>query len=166
MVRKRNKKSSLLDLPMIGVYAFMIALVILIVYKINDEINTKFQASDDVTAKGKAAMTEVNNLYSGVLDNSFLLLVVGLCIVALALATMVRIHPVFFVFYVILLLIIIFLCAAFSNVYIKMAQQTEMTALAENLTFITHIMGALPWIVGVFGFVLAIVMYKSYQEAQ
>ena len=154
------------DIIMVGVIILVFAVGTLISYKIQDELNTKFQASDIIPAKGKTASTQINDMYGGVVDNTFLFLVIGLAMVALTLAAMVRIHPVFFVFYLLMLIIIIFLCGIFSNIYLEIAGTTEFEALADNLTFITNIMATLPFIVGVFGFLLSIVMYKTWQGVQ
>ncbi len=132
----------------------------LIMYKVSDEINTKFQESDKLEPQGKAAYSQINDMYPGVIDNSFLFLVVGLSIVALALAALVRVHPVFFVFFLIMFVVIIFLCGVFSNIYLEMANQPDMIDLAGNLVFITNIIGKLPLIIGIFGFLLAGIMYK------
>jgi len=167
MVRslKRNKRGSLYDLIFIGVILLSFAVGTMIAFKISSEINAQFQASGDITTEGKTAYNSINNMYPGIIDNSFLLLTMGLSIFALILAMMVRIHPVFFVFYLILLVIVIFMSGVFSNIYLEMANNPEMLAIADQISFTTHIMAALPFIVGVIGFILAIVMYKNWRDA-
>ena len=162
---RRNKKGSVQDIIYIMVFLVVVFIGTLVAYKISNEINTKFQASDDISAKGKTAMSSINDMYPNVVDNSFLLLTIGLCIVALALASMVRIHPVFFVFFIIIMVIIVFLAGVFSNIYQKIASNTEMEELADNMTFMTYIMRYLPFITGLMGFVLSFVMYKTWQNA-
>jgi len=171
MVRKKNKKASIQDVLYIIIMIVVITVGTLLVYKIHNEINLKFQESDDITTEGKTAMTQIENIYTGVLDNTFMLLVIGLCIVAVALAAMVRIHPVFIVFFIILLLIIIFLAGVFSNVYQSVASNSIMVDandstvyLADRLTFMSYTMQFLPFITGVIGFLMAFVMYKSWQS--
>jgi len=161
----KNKKASVQDIIFIIISIVVIAVGSLIVYKIHNSINTEFQASSDITSKGKLAMSQIDNMFPTVLDNSFLLLVIGLCIVAIALAAMVRVHPVFFVFFIIVMVIIVFLAGVFSNIYQGIASQSEFTALADNLTFMTFTMQFLPFITGVMGFVLSFVMYKTWQNA-
>jgi len=105
--KRKNKKASIQDVLYIIIVIVVITVGSLLVYKIHNEINQKMQDSEDVTERGKSAMENIENMYTGVLDNTFMLLVVGLCIVALALAAMVRVHPVFIVFFLILLVIIV-----------------------------------------------------------
>jgi len=166
-----KKKASIQDVLYIIITIVVITVGTLLVYKIHNEINSKFQASEDITDKGKTAMDELEGIYTGVLDNTFMLLVVGLCIVAVALAAMVRIRPVFIVFFIILLLIIIFLAGVFSNVYQKVASNELMVDandstvyLADRLTFMSYTMRFLPFLTGVIGFIMAFIMYKSWQS--
>jgi len=167
---RKNKRGSIQDILFIGVSLLAIAIVVLIVFKISNEINNELQvnpqiAEYDDASHGRDAFNKINDMYPGVIDNSFLFLVVGLSIVALVLAAMVRIHPAFFIFFLLVLIIIIFLCGVFSNIYQEIAEEEELTALADQLTFITNIMRFLPFIVGTMGVLLSIVMYKTWQNA-
>ncbi len=159
-----NKKGSIQDLILIMVIITVFAVGTLVVYKISNELNTKFQEEDRLDEKGKTAFAQINNMYPSVIDNSFLLLVIGLSLGALILAFMVRIHPVFFVGFVIVLVIIIFVAGVMSNIYLEIANDPEFTEVATNLTFITNIIGKLPLFIGIFGFLISIVMYKNWQS--
>lgn len=173
MARKRlNKKGSIIDIIYIIIAIVVISVGSLLVFKVSDEINQKFQDSDAIPAQGKTASTAMNNMYSGVLDNSFMLLVIGLSIAALALAAMVRIHPIFIVFFVILLVIIVFLAGVFSNIYQAVASEEGMdaadgsgTLLADRLVYMSYVMRFLPFMVGIIGLMMSFIMYKSWQNA-
>lgn len=167
MVRKTNKKGDFGDLLLIMVIVVVFGFVILIGYKINDSINDKFQSNAEIdNNQSKAAMNEINNHFTGVLDNSFLLLVVGLIIVVFFLASRLNIHPIFIALFVIIISIVIFLVAIFSNLYLEVANQTDMATQADELTFTTHVIWRLPLILGVVGFILAFIMYKNWRENQ
>ncbi len=163
-----NKKATIQDLVLIMVIIAMFAVGVLITYKISDELNTKFKEDVNINQSERAikAFGQITDMYPGVIDNTFLLLVFGLSIGALTLAFLVRVHPVFFVGFLLVLVIIIFLAGIFSNIYLEMANTSEFTGVASNLTFITHIIGKLPLIIGIVGFLIAIVMFKQYQTTQ
>ena len=163
--KKVNKKGSLLDILWVGISLLIISMVILIGFKISNEINTQVQASDVFESKGKTAMGSINNMYPGVIDNSFLFLAISLAIGSFILAALVRIHPIFIVLFIVVLGIIVFLCGIFSNIYQKMATNPDMIIVAQQLTFTHQIMTALPFICGIFGGLLAIVMFKTWQGA-
>jgi len=162
--RTLNKKGSVLDLILIGVFCLAFAFSILIGFKITTEVNTQIQANTDIPIEGKTAATSLLGDYTGTLDYGFLFFIVGLSIGVLILAALVRVHPIFIPLYVIGLLIVIFLAGVFSNIYQGLADSPEFTALASQLMFIDKIMTFLPWFVGVVGVLLCIVMYKGYQD--
>jgi len=163
-MRHAGKKGSVLDLIWIGLVLLAFSITVLVGYKIYDSINDEFQASDNLETRGKEASGKVLNLFTGTMDNAFLFLTIGLALVALFMATMVRVHPVFFIFYIIILAFVIFLSGVFSNVYQEVAGADGME-LSSNLTFIHQIMTYLPLIIAVFGTLLAMVMYKLWSVA-
>lgn len=162
----RGKRASFDDLVYIVGTLIGFALILLIVGTFVNNFNTKVQDSAVLETYGKESVNKVNDMYSGVIDNGFLLLTIGLCIASLIFAMLVIIHPVFFVFYVILLPVLIFVTGAISNIYLKAAEQPAMAEMASRLVFTSHILQFLPFIVGTMGLVLAIIMYKTWKNRQ
>lgn len=162
---KRNKKGSAFDIIFIGVVLLFFSMMVLIGFKVVTELNAEFQASDTIDTHGKTASASLVTNYSGALDNGFLFLAIGLAIVTLVLAALVRVHPVFIIFFLIFLVITIIVCAMFSNVYQEMAANPNLSAQADDLTFISLIMEYLPFIIGIFGMVLMVIMYKLWRTA-
>jgi len=163
---KRSKKGSVQDLLYVGITLFAFAMVILICFRISTSLNTEFQASDKVDSYGKTAHQQITNLYPGIIDNSFVFVTVILSIGTLIMAAMVRIHPVFLPIYLLAWMFVIFLCAVFSNAYGELAAHADMAPLAAQMTFMNQVMTTLPFIIGIVGALLAIVMYKAYRSDQ
>lgn len=167
MARKKiKKKSSIDDLFFIIVALMGVVLFLMIGFKITNEFKTQIDSKGLADSNGQAAVTEINNLYPNAVDNGILFLLVGLLIMTLILASLVVIHPVFLVFYIIMILFVIIFGGVASNVYMKMAENPEFINLADQLIWTSHIMQYLPIIIGVFGFILAIIMYKAWQNRQ
>jgi len=167
---RKGKKGSIQDLVLVMSILLTISIVTLIAFKVSDSLNEQIStdasiAKYDINGDARQSMSRINALYPNVIDNSFLFLTVGLAMVALVLASLVRIHPIFFIFFLFILVIIIFMCGVFSNIYQGMAEQPELVDLAASLIFTTNIMRFLPFIVGTIGMVLSIVMYKTWQNA-
>ena len=161
---RRNKKGSVLDLIFLGMFALVFAFTILIGFKITTEFNTIIQANADIPTEAKTASTSLLSEYSTSLDYGFLFFIVGLSMVVMILAALVRVHPIFIVLYVIGLVMVIFFAGIFSNIYQEMADSTEMAALSGQLLFVDKVMTFLPWFVAVVGTLLCIIMYKGYQD--
>ena len=116
----------------------------------------------DIPTEAKTSTQELTNHYAGSMDYGFLLLTIGLGIATLILAALVRIHPVFIPIYFIGLLFVVVLSAVFSNIYQGMAADPQLIAQADQLIFTSHILNYLPLIVGTFGILLMVVMYKLW----
>lgn len=161
-----NKRGSLQDLIFIGVILLFTSMVVLIGFKLTTEIDSQIQGMNVLDVQGKAASTKLVAVYPGSIDNTFLILAIGLSLITLVLAALVRIHPMFIFFYFIGLTIVIYVSGIFSNIYQEMAGDAEFSALANQLTFIDHIMEFLPFIVGVFGTILMVTMYKLWRNGE
>lgn len=161
-----GKRGSIQDILYIMVGLFILSMVILVVYKVSDEINTEFQANSDLPDRSKSSHQQITNMFPGVIDNSFLFITVFLSIGALVLAAMVRIHPIFIPIFIMAWIFLIFFSAIFSNAYQEMAANAEFAALASNMTFMHQVMTTLPFVIGIIGALLAIVMYKAYRGEQ
>lgn len=162
---RKNKKGSLLDICYMMGGLLMVGLILLISYKIYDSYNTQVQADTNIPTEAKEVSADLDRIYSGTMDNAVLFATVVTIIAIFALAALVRVHPIFLPIYFLGLIFLIFICGAFSNIYQEMAANTNMTALADKLIFTSYILEYLPFIVGIIGTILAIVMYKMYSES-
>lgn len=166
---RKNKKGSLIDLIYIAGSLLTIAVIIIICFKVSNEFNTKISDNDavieaDTSGLARNSFNTINNMYPGVLDNSFLILTIGLALATFVMAAMVRVHPMFLIFFIILLSVFIFVCSVFSNIYIKISNEAVMADVASKLVLTSTIMKFLPFIVGSLGCILAIVMYKNWEN--
>jgi hypothetical protein len=159
---RRNKKGSLQDIILIGAILLFFGVILLIGSKVTGEWNDAIQARSDIPARAKTATATLSGHYGGAMDYGFLLLAIGLGIATLILAALVRIHPVFIPLFFIGLVFVVFLSAVMSNVYQEMAGNTELTAYADELIFTSYILEYLPLVVGIFGILLMMVMYKLW----
>jgi len=166
MTLLKRKKGSIQDVIYIMVVLLVVSITILIVYKVSDSIKTQLDASDKINDKAKGEFGQLNSMYSGVLDSSFMFLMVGLAIAAIALASMVRIHPIFFIFFLFIFVVIIVLCGVFSNLYQAIASADGFETLADDLVMTSYVMQFLPFIVGILGFIIAIIMYRNWSMQQ
>ena len=160
-----GKRGSLADLPLVAGLLLGFALIVVLGFKFMAELDDNLQSQPDdlVTSDAKTASTSLRNHYTGIIDNSFLFFTVFLAIATLVLAALVRIHPIFIPFFMIGLVIVIFLSGVVSNIYQEAAANGEISAQADQLTFITTIMNILPFIVGIIGILLMIVQYKLWR---
>ena len=155
-----NKKGSAQDLIMIMVILLVFAVVTLVMFKVTGSFKDQIATMPDIPAEATASTAQLTGVFSTSMDSVFLLLTIGLAIVALVLASMVKVHPIFIVFFLLAWLIIIFLSGVVSNIYAAMAESPALATEAAQLTFISTIMNYLPVIIAVIGILMMIVMHK------
>jgi len=161
-----NKKGSLLDLVWIVLFLFFFAFSIILGYKIAHEVNTKAQTMSGIDAQGKTAINNLEGYYPSIMNNGFVFFAIGIAIVTFILAALVRVHPVFIPLYLIGLAVVITISAVFSNAYEAVSTNAELSALAANMTMVSYIMTYLPFIVGILGTILMVVMYKTWSAEE
>ena len=161
-----NNRGSIQDLLLIGAVLLVASFFILFGYKIASEFNAHVQTDSHFDARARSATSTLTAYYPGVVNNSFLYLTIGMCLVTLVLAALVRIHPIFIPFFFIGLVLVIFFSGVLSNIYQTLAANTAIAAQAVELTKISMVMNRLPYYIGVFGIILMIVMYKTWSVNQ
>lgn len=159
----KRKKGSIQDILYVGMVILFLGFLLLIGFTIMSNVNDQVQSNSAIDALGKTASSDLTSDYTGIMDNMMLVLIVGLGIGAIVLASLVRVHPIFLVLFIIMLIVIIFFSAIFSNIYQTAAENPALTAYADQLTFTSLILEFLPFIVGIFGFIVMIVLYKVGQ---
>ena len=164
--KKLNKKGSILDLVFIISVVLMFGIMMLIGSKVVAEFQGKLNEGGGATAEGNAAIDKMESHYSGVLDYSILFLAIGLSIGAFALASMVRIHPIFIPFYLIIMVVLIIIAGAASNIYTEMAANPLLSAQADDLLVISSILTYLPFLIGILATILMVVMYKLWDNSR
>lgn len=166
--KKLNKKGSLQDLIILGVVFLTFAISILLGFRIMSDLQDKTQDIPLIANNLEATQSTATLVgsFTGVFDNAFLFLVIGASIASLVLASLVRVHPIFIPFFILGLVFVVFLSGIASNIYQEMAANTELVDYADQLTFVSLIMGKLPFFVGIIGTVLMVVTYKLWQNSQ
>lgn len=164
MAKKIDKKGSVVDLLTIGIILMFFALFVLIGLKVAGEFQKQLPSIQGVDVNTSSYVNQTVGNYTGTIDKSFLFFAMLLAAVTLILASLVRIHPIFILFYFIGLILIIFLCGIFSNIYTEMASDVNLVDTANTIPLITTIMQLLPFFVGVFGIILCVISYKMWQN--
>ena len=166
MKKRINKKASATDMIFIAIVLTFFAIVTLISFKITNTFNAEIQTNSIFPTEAKTSTSSLTNIYSGTLDNMSLFVLIGLTIASIALASLVRIHPIFIAFFFIVYVFIIFISAILSNVYTEMASHALLITEANQLTMMGFILGKLPFIIGIIGIIIMVIMYKTWSNSQ
>ncbi len=135
-----NKKGGVPDALFYMVAIFAVAIISVVGYMVLSEINTHFQESDSITDQGKALTLGIKDKYVGIIDNSFLIILVGILIGTVAGVWFIRTHPALFWIMIPIFAFIIFMSMIYANVYYNFAANTRIASTEADFIIIPFIM--------------------------
>jgi len=158
-----RKGNVILDTIMWIVTLFVLIIAIVYGKMIFTDINADVQADDSLNATFKASVDTLHTNYSGFFDKMFLFVLIIMIILVLVASFMVDAHPAFFIVSVILMFILIFIGALFSNMYEELPEgDNELTTAAATFPIMNFVMAhILQFIVGVAILVLITLYAKT-----
>lgn len=157
---KLKKRGSITDIPYIIAGMFALGFIVLMVTYVVDQIDDQVQTDDLFPTEAKEASTKMKNDFPEVMDSGTVLVFFGMCIASLLLASLVPVHPIFLVFYLIELLVLIWVGGGIANAYKMIIDVSILADVIPRYPISIHFFRYFPFVIGVFGIVLAIIMYK------
>lgn len=159
-LKRTRKKGSITDLPFLMAGILAVAIVAFLVTIVVNRINTEVQANDFFPSDAQSASTNMADSFPAVMDGGIVFLFFGLCLVSFVLASLIPVHPAFLLFYIFEWLILIWLGGGIANAYQHIVEIAAFSFEASQYSLTIHFFRYFPFIVGVVGIVLAIIMYK------
>ena len=163
--RKHNKKGNLFDLPLIFVLLLIISVFIILTFFVYDKIQIALGTSPSFNTTGSIATNNtqpiLSNSRSGFLsfDRLFFYGFIGLALFVLISAFFINSHPIFFIFGLLMLVLIVTLTAVISNSYNALESgSTELQTTANLFPLMQNIMNNLPIWATVIGFLTLIIL--------
>jgi hypothetical protein len=160
---KQNKKGSWLDVGYFVVVIAFFAICLLVGTVILNNINNGIQSSPNMGTEGQALSQKITTKFIGTYNAMFLILVIGLMLVSLALAAMVKVHPIFIPIFFIALIFLVWVSAILSDTYQLMAANANMASTAAQYTTVGLVIGKFPLFTAILGLIIMVVMYKTWQ---
>jgi hypothetical protein len=159
--RKIRKRGSITDLPyiMAGIFSF-IFVAILVTYIVSS-FNTQIQSNSLMPASAKSASSTMSNSFPQVIDGSILFLFFGMVIISIVLASFISVHPVFIIFYIFELILLVYVGAGIADAYQVVIETPALAAVAAKYTTATFFFRYFPYFIGLSGAALAMVMHKT-----
>jgi len=141
-------KGSILDTVTIPIYIFALAIGLVLLMFVTNIIQDIVLEDNDLNS------TYINNSVSAVqmFDFNFpLIVVLGLFGGAIIMSLMIPTHPIFIPISLIILAISIFLCSLFSNIYMEMFTDTDLSSASDDFSYTGELMTNLPMWLTIFG---------------
>jgi hypothetical protein len=158
-----NKKGSFGDILYLGVFLFILAIVIGIGWVIYSRFNAEWQTHSELGAESLEIMQNAKDRYVATYDNLFLVILVGMYLGALLLAWNIDTSPVFFLLSLVMMGVIVIVTAVLGNSWYTYSTNAALSSYIDDFTIIPFVMTHLVEMFVVMGFGLAAVMYSRTQ---
>jgi hypothetical protein len=159
-------RGSVVDIIWVVAVIGAFSLFLLVFTTMNMAFNTAIQNSPVVNISAAANISQSATTQQITSWNlAFPWIYIGLNLSALAFSFLVRVHPIFFVFAILVLVVTVIFAAIFSNTYSTVANVPGLQSAANQLPFVSLVMDNLVISTIIFGFIDAILMYTSFGAA-
>jgi len=160
---KTKKKGQILDILLFMGILFMVAVSGIIIMTIIGQVRTQFDEQIDVNNPilANESVNIIRNFEDRIphlIDNMFMIVLVGVSIVLIVSSLFVRSHPVFFAFMIILMSFFTWVSAIYANTYQEISTNPDFTAYADKLKMSFYVMRYFPSFMLVFGILISVIM--------
>lgn len=159
-----SKKGFIGDTLTLIIFFFIIAVVILAMYKVIGNVKTSFDSTDGIADASKTIMTDYNNNYVGLWDGIFGFLLIGLSIAAIASAFFVDTHPILLPIVIIVLAIYVFISAAVANAYYAVESAGSFVSFAESFTIMHFVLSHLAFYAAIMGMGITVALFAKANQ--
>jgi len=156
-----NKKGGIPDGIFYLVAIFAVAIIILVAFLVFDSINDQFQKSTSITTRGKNIVSDLHGKYVGIMDNAFLMILVGILIGTGVGVWFIKTHPALFWIMIPIFAFIVFLSAIYANVFFNFTQNNQVISVANQFTIIPFIMQNYAYIMTGVVILIAILLFSK-----
>lgn len=159
-----NRGQTILDMLLVIVMLFIVALGSLFGYKILSEMNSDIQDDDDIAQVAKDDLNGLTTNYPQFMDNAFVLMLALLWVALIVTAFLVDSHPVFFIITVVLLVFVFIVAMIISNAYQDVRAEEELVDASSGFPMTNWVFDNLLVIVIAMGFTSAIALYAKARQ--
>ena len=158
-----NKKGEISDMLMFVVTIFVLAVGLFVLMYIIPSITSGLNTAGlNNTAQGTAAINSMDVTFTGMINNGFMLLFVGLIISVMITSFMVRTHPIFLFLYIIFLIVTVILSFYLGNAYAQMSNNPIFASMLSDASFFNLVMGHIAEITIAVGALSMIIVFAKF----
>ena len=160
-----KKKGGISDLILYIIIIVVIAVVSLVSWKLMKILDDNFQNNSLISSEGKSLSSSLRSRFTSVVDNAFLIVLVGFLLAIVVGASVINTHPALYWISIPILVFLVFWAAIYSNFFTNFYQQGGYTAEINDLSIIKFVMDN--YVIFVMGAVLLVsfvLFAKSRQQ--
>jgi hypothetical protein len=160
-MKMHGKKGSIVDITYIVVGIFVVAVIAILVSLMAYHINSRIQDIEIFPIEAKSASTSMSEKFPQTMNTMVIIIFFFGCLFSIVLASQITVHPAFLIAFIFEWLIMIWMGSWIADVYQTIIEASAIEVVKNSFTFTTFFFQFFPFIIGIAGALLAIVMYKT-----
>lgn len=161
MIYSKGKKGQASELIFYGVILFVLAITILISFRLITDINDAFQGSDFISDSGKSNIGDFADRFGVIFDGVYVVALVLLSIILIATVFMLDTHPIFFVFSVVAFLAVLMVNTILANALDQIGTTQALVSFYDQLPMMRFVANHFIAIMSVVGFASFMAFYTK-----
>ena|SRR3972149_1174941 len=159
----KSKSGELTDIMIWMITIFILAIGLFILIYIVPSISNGLRVAGlNNSVEGNNAISSLDSIATGTINNGFMMLFVGLIISVMITSFLVRTHPIFLFLYIIFLAITLVLGVYLGNAYDTMKTNPIFASIVNNASFINLVMGHIVEITLAVGALSMIIVFAKF----
>ena len=159
-----NKKGQIVDLLFMSMILIMIAVLGLIMYKIISDVNDQFESDENIGSDARELSQNYENRLPGMIQQLFMVALVGIGIITLVASFMVMSHPVFYGLMFFVLAFMTWINSIYANFWQDFATTSNFGAIVNNFPMMTYILQYFPLVMLVMSIIIVVIMVSKGGE--
>lgn len=158
------KKGSAFDTLFISVFIFSFIIVCIVVYSVASKVSDDLQSQGSLSPTAQVDLDNTIDRFPSIFDNIMIAIIIGLSLVSVVGAFIIRSNPIFFFVAIIMLLTIGVINVVLKDTFFAFAQDNEMGQYANAFPKSTFIMTRWPFLMFAIGILIVILTYTRGQQ--
>lgn len=158
---KNKRGNAIIDGAFIVVLTISVVIVVFFIYNIMSNINTEIQADDDFSDTSKEIMANSTATYPNFWDTALIFLLVIFWSLALITAYRIDTAPIFFVFTLIGIIVVLMATMSMEQYYNDMISDDDFSSYDTTFPKINWLMDHFVWVIMVICFSVGVVLHSK-----
>lgn len=154
-----KKGNVILDGILVLIVVFVFGIMAFLGYKVMGDLNSDIQADPDISATAKTELDDLNTRYPTFFDNLFIFLLVLLIGFVVVASFVVDTNPLFFIFAIVLIIVLLFVGGSLSNAYEEISTDSELGDASQVMPKTYFVMTHLIETLVIIAFIVLIALY-------
>ena len=156
-----KKKGQVVDLLFMSMILVLVAAIGLITYKVITDVNDQFETDGNIGSDAVALSQNYEDKLPGMVQQLFMVSLVGIAILTLVASFMVMSHPIFYGLMFIVLAFMTWINSIYADFWQSFATTSNFGAIVNNFPMMTYILQYFPLVMLVISVIVVVVMVSK-----